>query len=345
VGVAAGIVGAGGQIDLQIAGRAGVPVAGIAAVVLNVTATESVLPGYVSVFPAGTRRPTISNLNLESAGQTVANLVTVKVGTNGQVTLFASGGAQLIADITGYYTPAATSSDGRLQAVAPERILDTRQGLGAPLAKVPAHGQIEVQITGRGPVPSGGVSAVVLNVTGDQASGDGFVTVWPTGIERPVASNLNLVTDETRANLVVVPLGTDGSVSLFTSAGADLIADVAGWFTDASSTGGSAGLFVPTTPTRARHPPGATAPTAAPVLSRRSGDDDCATQSIDGRRLEHHRHRIGWSRLRHRMGLPASFVHWCRTSTPSVLARPSPTQRSCRSVPTTSSLFTNRGPN
>ncbi len=273
LGATAGIVAAGGQIDLQIAGRAGVPAAGIAAVVLNVTATESLLPGYVSVFPAGTRRPTVSNLNLETAGQTVANLVTVKVGTNGQVTLFTSGGAQLIADITGYYTPAATSTDGRLQTAAPERILDTRQGLGAPQAKVPAQGQIDVQITGRGPVPSGGVSAVVLNVTGDQASSDGFVTVWPTGIERPVASNLNLVAGETRANLVVVPVSTDGSVSLFTSAEAELIADVAGWFTDASVAGGREGLFVPITPTRVldtRQEP--TAPTAADSsLTRRIG--------------------------------------------------------------------------
>ncbi len=273
LGAPSGVVPAGGHIELQIAGNAGLPAAGVAAVVLNVTATEAAAAGHVAVYPSGTRRPTVSNLNLESPAGTTSNLVTVKVGANGRVTLFASGGAQLIADITGYYTPAAASTDGRLQTATPERILDTRHGLGAPQAKVPAQGQIDVQITGRGPVPVDGVSAVVLNVTGDQASGDGFVTVWPAGAERPVASNLNLVAGETRANLVVVPISADGSVSLFTSAGADLIVDVAGWFTDTSATGDSAGLFVPITPTRmldTRQEP--TAPTAADTaLTRRIG--------------------------------------------------------------------------
>jgi hypothetical protein len=266
-------VAAGGQIDLQIAGTAVVPVAGVSAVTLNVTATESLSAGHISVFPSGTRRPTVSSLNLESAGQTAANLVTVKVGVNGNVTLFASGGAELIVDITGYYTPATSSTDGRLQAAAPERILDTRIGLGAPMGKLPAAGEIDLQVTGRGPVPLAGVSAVVLNVTGDQATADGFVTVWPSGIDRPIVSNLNLVAGETRANLVVVPVGADGRVSLFASGGADLIADVAGWFTDATAPADTAGLFVPINPTRmldTRQEPAA--PTGADSsLTRRIG--------------------------------------------------------------------------
>jgi hypothetical protein len=273
LGAPNGSVPDGGQIDLQITGRAGVPETGVSAVVLNVTATESLRAGYISAFPAGSRRPTVSNLNVEAPSQTVANLVTVKVGANGNVTLFTSGGAQLIADITGYYTPAATSTDGRLQTSTPERILDTRDGLGAPPAKLPAGGQIDLQVTGRGPVPMEGVSAVVLNLTGDQATADGYVTVWPAGDDRPTVSNLNLVAGETRANLVVVPVGAHGQVSLSTSGGAELIADVAGWFTDATAPTGTAGLFVPINPTRmldTRQEP--TTPTApASSLTRQIG--------------------------------------------------------------------------
>ena len=243
-------LGPGGRIDLQIAGVAGVPDAGVSAVVLNVTATGSTQAGFVSVYPSGTRQPVVSNLNLETVGQTAANLVTVKVGDNGRVTLFSSGGTDLVADVAGYYTPAFTSTDGRFQTAVPERILDTRTGLGAPLAKLAAGGQIDLQVTGRGPLPAAGVAAVVLNVTGDQASLDGFVTAWPAGTDRPVVSNLNLVTGETRANLVVVPVGAGGKVSLFASGGTDLIADVAGWFTDATAPDDSVGLFVPITPTR-----------------------------------------------------------------------------------------------
>ena len=101
IGAPAGIVGEGGQIDVQIAGVGSVPAIGVAAVVLNVTATEATQAGYVSVYPSGTRRPLVSSLNLEAIGQTVANLVTVKVGTNGKVTLFTSGGTHLVADLAG----------------------------------------------------------------------------------------------------------------------------------------------------------------------------------------------------------------------------------------------------
>ena len=266
-GAPIGKIGVGGTIDLQITGVPGVPANDLSAVVLNVTATDATQAGFVTVYPSGTRRPWASNLNLDTVGQTAANLVTVKVGTNGKVSMFSSGGTHLVADVAGYYTPALTSTDGRLQTATQERILDTRLGLGAPAARPTAGQQIDLQVTGRGPVPATGVSAVVLNVTGDQAAVDGFVTAWPTGIDRPVVSNLNLVTGETRANLVVVPVSSDGKVSLFTSGGTDLIADVAGWFTDATAADDSVGLFVPITPTRVfdtRQEP--TAPTA-PVSS------------------------------------------------------------------------------
>jgi hypothetical protein len=266
IGAPTGKLGVGGAVDLQVAATIGVPAGELSAVVLNVTATEATQAGYVAVYPSGTTRPVVSNLNVE-AGQTAANLVTVAVGGNGAVTLFTSGGTHLVADIAGFYTPAVTSSDGRLQTAAPQRILDTREGLGAPQAKPGAGQQIDVQVTGSGPVPPTGVLAVVLNVTGDQASLDGFVTVWPAGIARPIVSNLNLTTGDTRANLVIVPVGTDGKVSMFTSGGTDLIADVAGWFTDRTAPDDSVGLFVPITPTRVldtrQEPTAPTSPTSS----------------------------------------------------------------------------------
>ena len=273
LGAPRGIVAPGGHVDVQIAGVAGVPPSGIAAVVLNVTATEGVNAGYVSAYPSATRQPSVSSLNLEAPGQTVANLVTVKVGVDGKVTLFTSGGGHLIADITGYYTPATSSTDGRLRTAAPERVLDTRSGLGGPLGSVAVGGHVDLRVTGAGSVPGSGVAAVVLNVTADQAAADGFVTVWPTGADRPVVSNLNLVAGETRANLVVVRVGVGGQVSLYTSGGADLIADVAGWFTDSTAPLGTAGLFVPMTPTRIFDSRQETAPPTKPAssLTRRIG--------------------------------------------------------------------------
>src|SRR5206468_3625345 len=69
----------------------------------------------------------------------------------------------------------------------------------------PTAGQtVVLQVTGAGsdPVPAD-ASAVALNVTGTGAEQAGFVTVWPCDAPRPLASNLNLAPDDTRANLVV----------------------------------------------------------------------------------------------------------------------------------------------
>jgi hypothetical protein len=95
----AGILPAGTITELTVSDRGGVPV-DAATVVLNVTVTESELPGFVTVYPCGTR-PLASNLNY-GINTTIANAVIVKVGSGGKICLFNSGPTQLIADVNGY---------------------------------------------------------------------------------------------------------------------------------------------------------------------------------------------------------------------------------------------------
>ena len=99
--------------NLQVTGMAGVP-ANATAVVLNTTATQATAAGFVTVFPTGETRPVVSNLNV-TAGQTQANLVTVKVGTGGSVSMYTDGGTHLLVDVFGYYAP-ATGTAGRFTA-------------------------------------------------------------------------------------------------------------------------------------------------------------------------------------------------------------------------------------
>src|SRR5258707_7764268 len=49
-------------------------------------------------------------------------------------------------------------------------------------------------------------SALFPYTTLFRSSAAGFVTVWPSGQDRPLASNLNVVAGQTVPNLVVVPL-------------------------------------------------------------------------------------------------------------------------------------------
>ena len=251
-GAPAAPLGQGGQLTLRVTGRGGVPDSpDVAAVVLNVTATEATAAGFVTVWPAGGSRPGVSSLNLDRAGQTVANQVTVRLGAGGSVSLFSQAGTHLVADVAGYYVTVADAvASGRFVRVGPTRVLDTRDGTGAPAQALGSGGQLDVQITGRASIPAIGVRAVVFNLTATESVNDGFFTAWPSGAPRPNVSNLNVVQGETRANLAVVPVGAGGRVSIFSQAGAHLIADVAGYFTDATAPVDVAGLFVPIDPRR-----------------------------------------------------------------------------------------------
>jgi hypothetical protein len=101
-GAAAKIPG-GGSINLTVAGRTGIPATGVNTALLNLTLTNPVTTGYMTVYPAGVSAPLASNLNFVP-GQTVPNLVLAKLGTGGAVSIFnSSGSTDAIADVVGFF--------------------------------------------------------------------------------------------------------------------------------------------------------------------------------------------------------------------------------------------------
>jgi hypothetical protein len=230
VGAGLGVRRAGGTYELQVTGRAGV-VGGASAAVLNITSAEADGTGFVTAWPCGSPRPTASNLNY-GVGAPVANNAIVKVGTGGKICLLtADTDTQLIADVNGWF-PAGSD----YVSTAPARLLDTRPGLttvdglsaGQGLRR--AGGIYELQVTGRAGVPAN-ASAVALNLTSAEARGIGFLTAWPCGTPRPVASNLNYGVGAPVANSAIVKVGTGGKICLFTGdTDTELIADINGWF-------------------------------------------------------------------------------------------------------------------
>ena len=78
-------------------------------------------------------------------------------------------------------------------------------------------------------MPATGATAVLLNATVTEATGPGWLSIFPAGSARPLPSDLNHATAETRPNLVVVALGTEGKISVYTQAGTQVMLDVAGW--------------------------------------------------------------------------------------------------------------------
>jgi hypothetical protein len=196
----------------------------------------------------------VSNLNWAS-GETVPNLVIVPVGKNGQVTIYNhSGSTNVIVDLEGYFAPAsAGSGQGSYVPLTPARITDTRSGSGFPNAgsTLGPNGSLNIQVGGVGGVPSTGAAAAVLNVTVTNTTSASYLTAYPQGAGRPLASNLNWKAGTTVANRVVVPLSSTGMITLYNYAGdANVVVDVNGYFVAGTTAPANAGFYEPLTPVR-----------------------------------------------------------------------------------------------
>jgi hypothetical protein len=108
-------------------------------------------------------------------------------------------------------------------------MLDTRQEPVAPTAQ---SSSITRPIGSTAVVPPNATIAIAANITVTQSRGPGFVTAWPAGTARPLVSNLNtVIAGQTVPNAAIVPLGGD-EIALYAQAGAHLIIDVNGWYTN-----------------------------------------------------------------------------------------------------------------
>ena len=133
---------------------------------------------------------------------------------------------------------------GEFTSLTPARILDTRDGTGRSGVTDPLgdNSSFDVQITGRGGVPSSSsdVVAVVLNATVTEPGAGSYLTVSPAGVARPLISNLNYEPGQTVPNLVTVGLGNGGKVSVYNRNGpVHVIFDVVGYYSTGAGPDGS----------------------------------------------------------------------------------------------------------
>ena len=227
------------------ANNGALPVGAVGAISLNVTAVSPSGPGYLSVWPADAAQPTTSVLNY-AAGAVVPNAVTVRVSSNGSFSVYSPTATDVLVDVMGYYTQTVSASPegGGFQGITPNRLLDTRNPAGAP--RFAAGTARVLRVVGAGAAPAGAV-AVVLNVTSVGAGGPGFLTLWPDGVGRPDASNVNYDGGNDIANQSTVKIGANGNIDIFSQAGSDVLVDIMGWYAGGNVARGG---FVPLTPTR-----------------------------------------------------------------------------------------------
>ena len=214
--------------------------AGANAVAVNLTSVTNT-PGYWQVYPQGGAVPATSNLNSPPGlSAAVANQAVVTVDAAGAITIFSERGGDLLIDLVGIYTGAgAPSSTAGLfvPMTAPTRIVDTRLAALNPLggATRPEPGwTFEVPVASNPAIGRPDVAAVVLNATSAGTLTTGFVTVGTAGAtapgQVPSTSTMNVVRPaQILANHAIVPVSARG-FSMFTQAGGDMLADLAGYF-------------------------------------------------------------------------------------------------------------------
>jgi hypothetical protein len=133
----------------------------------------------------------------------------------------------------GATTASAQSGPFSFFAVAPCRVVDTRNPVSTNGGPVMGQGgQRDFAIRNNCGVPAN-AAAVSLNVTVANATTASFLTIWPTGITRPVVSTINFTqNDPSLANGAIVALGSGSpDLSVFNSGGTvHVIIDITGYF-------------------------------------------------------------------------------------------------------------------
>jgi hypothetical protein len=165
--------------------------------------------------------------------------------TWGVASATSSGSARLVDQPAAQVAPAAAAQDittgpAEFVGITPVRVLDTRSGttVGVPsAAPLGADSTIDVQVAGINGVPAAATS-VAINITIDvDATMKSFMTVWPTGEPRPLASANNAEPGLVATNSALIKVGQLGKISVYNLRGAvNVIIDVTGYFVSSADT-------------------------------------------------------------------------------------------------------------
>ena len=221
--------------NITMQGVCGIP-SGAAAASFNAAVVAATATGYLTLFPAGSSVPVVSNMNYpasptgatDNGARVTLASTTPDLGT--KMSVF-GGTAHLVIDANGYFKSDAPL---RYTPIAPCRALDTRLTAQGPALQ---HGETRgVQIRGNCGVPSD-AKAAMINMTVVGPNGSGYLVAFPSGVSVPVAATINFPAGEpAEGNGSIVPLSQSlaNDLSVYTVLPAwdstHLVIDVFGYF-------------------------------------------------------------------------------------------------------------------
>ncbi|HEY0166721.1 MAG TPA: hypothetical protein VGB75_06730 [Jatrophihabitans sp.] len=226
------------------------------AAVLDVTVPTPAPAGSLSVYPSGTSWDGRVTMTLTGGGN-IQQQLTVRLGSDGGVTIRSNARypTHILVDVLGYYWAGTATLEGMF-APANGRVLDTRNGIGAPRAAVGAGKKVTVALPGRGGIPAGGAIAVIANVAvlAPRSTGQLVVTDGDGSLATPRLRFVgHQTTPQTMQTQRIVNLGSDGALTFTNSSASSvqLVVDVFGYFVRDSAEGASGdglGSYVPLSP-------------------------------------------------------------------------------------------------
>ena len=206
---------------------------------LNVTVVpnpEGTPLGYLTVWPTGLPRPTVSTLNNPTGGY-VGNAAIIQSGVTpnayGAISVYATDATNVVVDINGYFgAPVAANVGSSFYPTLPCRVLDTRNDTTTS----PFSGSLVVDVAANSGCPGlGGTSATsyLFNATVVPSPTLFYLTLYPDGLESPpVVSTLNSIDGSVMSNMAIVPT-TNGKIDAFVSGSTELVLDASGYFAPA----------------------------------------------------------------------------------------------------------------
>ncbi|MFM2076731.1 MAG: hypothetical protein RJA49_621 [Actinomycetota bacterium] len=209
--------------------KVGVPI-GSKAVAVNITGIRPDQNAYITAYPCGVARPTVSNVN-PTVNTTKQNFAIVPLSAAGTMCIYVLKGMHVKVDVLGYFGP---SGPHTMVPSSPTRVVDTRDvtrtqmNLGTRGNALPAYAIKTLQLAGQRGIPST-ASVISLNVAAVTPTGTGSLTMWDCSSQPPIQT-LNFRVGRTVATGVQVQLSKTGTLCIRSTVKTHLIIDVTGWW-------------------------------------------------------------------------------------------------------------------
>lgn len=219
---------AGETHTVTVAGANGVPDASaVSAVALEILSSAPTAAGSMKVYPAGATAPGDATLYYES-GQSRANHETVRLSSDGKVTVSASAATKLYVRLRGYYAKSTETTAG-------SRFVPTAHTTVVNNVSLAAGGTTTVALAGANGVPAASsVSAVAANITAFTPTAAGFIAAYPAGSARPNDTSVHFANGVTSSAMDSVRISSGGQTTFYASNTTKLLVRLRGYFSKAT---------------------------------------------------------------------------------------------------------------